>query len=46
MESDAATSNEAELDVIHSLEIKPNLTEKVKQFQAGCMKNHFSEWAS
>ena len=46
MESEAAASNEAELDVIHSLEIKPNPTEKVKQFQDGCIKNHFSEWAS
>ena len=43
MESEVAASNEAELDVVHSLEIKPYLTEKVKQFQAGCIKNHFSE---
>ena len=46
VESEAATSDEVELDVIHSSEIKPYLTEKVKQFQAGCIKNHFSEWAS
>ena len=46
MESEAEASNEAELDVIHSFEIKPYLIEKVKQFQAGCIKNHFSEWAS
>ena len=46
MELEAAVSDEAELDVIHSLEIKPYLTEKVKQFQAGCIKNHFREWAS
>ena len=46
MESEAAASDEAELDVIHSLEIKPYLTEKVKQFLADCIKNHFSEWAS
>ena len=46
MESEAAISDEAELDVIHFSEIKPYLTEKVKQFQAGCIKNHFSEWAS
>ena len=44
VELEAAASNEAELDVILSLEIKPYLTEKVKQFQAGCIKNHFSEW--
>ena len=46
MKLEAAVSNVAELDVIHSLEIKPYLTEKVRQFQAGCIKNHFSEWAS
>ena len=46
MELETVTSDEAELDVIHSSEIKPYLTEKVKQFQAGCIKNHFSEWAS
>ena len=46
MESEAAASDEAELDVIHSLDIKPYLTEKVKQFQADCIKNHFSDWAS
>ena len=23
-----------------------NLAEKIKQFQPGCIKNHFSEWAS
>ena len=47
MESEAAVSNEAELNVIHSSEIKPYLLEKtVKQFQAGCIKNHFSEWVS
>ena len=40
MESEAAASDETELDV------KPYLTEKVTQFQAGCIKNHFSEWAS
>ena len=38
MESEIAASNEAELDVIRSFEIKPYLTEKVKQFQAGCIK--------
>ena len=36
--------NDLELDVIHFLKIKPYLTEKVKQFQAGCIKNYFSEW--
>ena len=46
MESEAVASNEAELDVIHFFEIKPYLTKKVKQFHAGCIKNHFSEWAS
>ena len=46
MESEAIASNEAELDVIHSFEIKPYLTEKVKQFQVACIKNHFSKWAS
>ena len=46
MESEAAASNEAELYVIHSLEIKPYLTEKIKQFQTGGIKNHFSELAS
>ena len=46
MESEAATSDEAELDVIHSSKIKPYLTENVKQFQAGFIKNHFSEWTS
>ena len=46
MESEAVASNEAELDVIHFFEIKPCLTKKVKQFHAGCIKNHFSEWAS
>ena len=46
MESEAAASDEVELDVIQSFEIKPCLTEKVKQFQAGCTKNHFREWAS
>ena len=46
MESEAAASNEAELDVIHSFEIKPYLTGKEKQFQVGCIKNHFSELAS
>ena len=46
VESEAATSDEAELDVIHSSEIKPYLIKKVKQFQAGCIKNSFSEWAS
>ena len=35
-----------ELDVIHFSEIKPYLIEKVKQFQVGFIKNHFSEWAS
>ena len=34
-----------ELDVIHFSGIKPYLIEKVKQFQAGFIKNHFSEWA-
>ena len=46
MESEAAASNEAELDVIHSMEIKLDLTENVKHFQTGCTKNHFREWAS
>ena len=46
MESEAAVSNEAKLDVIHSLEIKPYLIEKVQQFQAGYIKNHFSICAS
>ena len=46
MESEAATSDEAKLDVIHSSQLKPYLTQKVKQFQAGCIKNHFSGWAS
>ena len=44
MESEAVTSDEVELDVIHSSEIKSYLTEKAKQFQAGCIKNHFSKW--
>ena len=46
MESEAATSNEAKLDVIHSSEDKPYLTEKVKQIQIGCIKDHFIEWVS
>ena len=46
MESEATASDETELGVIHYLETKPYLTEKVKQFQAGCIKNHFREWAS
>ena len=46
MESEAAALDEAELDAIHSLEIKSYLTEKVKQFQASCIKNPFREWAS
>ena len=46
MESEAAALNEAELDVIHYFDIKPYLTEKVKQFQAVCIKNHSSESAS
>ena len=46
MESEPAASNEVQLDNIHSLEIKPYLTEKVNQFQAGCIKNQFSEWVS
>ena len=46
MKSDAAASNEGELDIIHSFEIKPYLTEKVKLFQAGCIKNPISDWAS
>ena len=46
MESEAAAANEAELDVIiHSLESKPDLTEKLKQFQADCIQNCFSKWA-
>ena len=36
MESETAALDKAELDVIHSLEIKPYLTEKVKKSQAGC----------
>ena len=43
MESEAAASDKVELDVIHSSEVKPYLTEKVKKFQAGCIKNHLSE---
>ena len=46
MESEAAALNEVQLDVIHSLEVKSYLTEKIKQFQAGFVKNQFSEWAS
>ena len=46
MESQAAALNEVEVDVIRSFEIKPYLTKKVKQFQAGSIKNHFSEWTS
>ena len=34
-----------ELDVIHSIEFKLFLKEKVKQFQASCIKNQFSEQA-
>ena len=45
VESEAATSEEAELDVIYSSKIKAYLTEKLKQFQAGSIKNNFSEWA-
>ena len=43
---EAVDTDEVELDVIHSLEIKPYQTEKVKQFQSGCIKNHFREWVS
>ena len=46
MESEAVASNKTKLDVIHFLEIKRYLTEKVKQFQTGCIKNHFSEGTS
>ena len=46
MESEAAASYEGKLDVINSLETKSYLTDKIKQFQAGCIKNHFSKWAS
>ena len=46
MESEAATSDEAKLDVIHSSQLKSYLAEKVKQFRAGCIKNNFSEWIS
>ena len=46
MESETTVLDKAELGVIHFLEIKLYLTEKVKQFQAGCIKNNFSEWAS
>ena len=46
MESEAATTDEAKLDVIHSSQLKPYLTENVKEFQVGCIKNHFSEWTS
>ena len=46
MESEAATSDEAKLDVIHSSQLKSYLAEMVKQFRAGCIKNHFSEWTS
>ena len=45
VESEAAVSNEAQLHVIHFLKIKLS-NKKVKQFQAGCIKNHFSEWTS
>ena len=43
MESEAATSDEAKLDATHSSQLKPYITEKVKQFQAGCIKSRFSE---
>ena len=46
MESEAAASYEGKLDVINSLETKSYLTDKIKQFQAGCIKNHFSKSAS
>ena len=46
MESEAAASDKVELDFIHSSKVKPYLTEKVKKFQAGCIKNHLSESAS
>ena len=46
MESETAASNEAEPDVIHSFKIKSYITEKVKQIQASCIKNNFSEWDS
>ena len=46
MKSKVRSSNGVELDVIHFFEIKLYLTEKVIQFQAGCIENHFSEWAS
>ena len=46
MGSEAVASDEAELDVIQALDTEPYLTEKVKQFQTGCIKNHFNQWAS
>ena len=46
MESETAASDKAELDLIHFLEIQSYVTEKVKKFQAGCIKNHFSAWTS
>ena len=41
---EAAVSNEVELDFTQTLECKPHLTEKVKQFQAACIQNHISKW--
>ena len=38
VESEAAVLNELELDVIHILIFKLYPTEKIKQFQAGCIK--------
>ena len=45
VESEVATLEDAELDLIHSSKIKSYLTEKLKQFPAGYIKNQFSEWA-
>ena len=46
MESEAATSNEVEVDAIHSLKIKPYLAEKVNSFRLVVLKNCLSEWVS
>ena len=45
VESEGAASYEEKLDVINSLETKSYLTDKIKQFLAGCIKS-FSKWAS
>ena len=46
MESEAASSDEAKSDVIHSSQLKLYLIEKVKQVHVGVIKNHLSEWTS